>query len=595
MGLGSLVLLIILGLAGPLGAQQGAVTTEDQQLLGPNRGDDDFFGADVSVDGDTMVIGANRAGAGSSSFAGAAYVFVRVDGQWLWEQTITSPTPADGDLFGNTVDIDGDTIVVGAANEGVQRSGAAYVFVRSDGGWNQQSRLALSGGNPFDGFGTSTAIDGDTIVVGAVRGEGRNGDDGAAYVFTRTAQTWAGQAVITASDGGSGDRFGERVSIDDGTIVVGSPRAQDSGATYVFVGSGDSWSEQAILQAASTDEDDEFGDAVAIDGDTIVVGANRAEGNGISLSGAAYVFTRVGTVWSEQEILVGSDTYTGDFFGASVAIDGDQIVVGSTFGDSARSTAGSAYVYARSGLRWTEQQILGSSSPTISDRFGAAVDLDVGTVVVGAPSVDIDNLTDVGTALTFQLDNASLVRCQNAAITVNIAAGDVPTDGDDVILGTAGPDVINGGEGDDIICGAGGDDVINGGDGKDLIDGGAGDDMINAGQGLDAVFAGGGDDFVSGGRGKDTIFGGAGNDDLRGNEGTDTIDGGAGDDELRGGQKADLLVGGTGNDELIGGTRPDVLDGGPGVDSFNGGSGADSCAADPDGASSEISDSCELR
>lgn len=588
-----LLLLIVFGLAGPLSAQ-GDVVTEDQRLAGADGDEDDAFGAAVAIDGNTMVVGANRAAAGDQSFAGAAYVFELINGQWLFGQTITSPNAIDGDFFANTVDIDGDTIVIGAANEGVQRGGAAYVFVRSDGQWTQQSRLVLSGGEPFDAFGASVAIDADTIVVGATRGEGRSGDDGAAYVFTRTNAQWAGQAVLAASNGDTDDRFGERVAISDGTIIVGSPRAQDQGAAYVFVGSGDSWSEEAILEAENSGENDEFGDAVAIDGDTVVVGAPRAEGNGIGLSGAAYVFTRVGTLWAQQEVLIGSDTQTGDFFGAAVSIDGNFILVGATFGDSAGGAAGSAYMFARTGLRWVEQEVLGSSSPAVSDRFGAAVDLSDRSVVVGAPSVDIDGQTDTGAALVFQLDDVALVRCENAAITVNLAVGDEPTDGDDVILGTSGPDVINGGDGDDIICGQGGDDVINGGDGKDLINGGSGDDTINSGQGLDTVFGEGGDDFVSGGRGKDTIFGGAGDDDLRGNEGTDTIDGGAGDDELRGGQKADLLVGGTGNDELIGGTRPDVLDGGPGLDRFNGGSGVDACVADPDG-DAEASDSCELR
>ena len=162
--LASLVLLIVFGLAGPLSAQ-GDVVTEDQRLSGADRDEDDAFGAAVAIDGNTMVVGANRAAAGDQSFAGAAYVFERINGQWLFGQTITSPNAVDGDFFANTVDIDGDTIVIGAANEGAQRGGAAYVFVRSDGQWTQQSRLVLSGGEPFDAFGASVAIDADTIVV----------------------------------------------------------------------------------------------------------------------------------------------------------------------------------------------------------------------------------------------------------------------------------------------------------------------------------------------------------------------------------------------------------------------------------------------
>lgn len=168
-----------------------------------------------------------------------------------------------------------------------------------------------------------------------------------------------------------------------------------------------------------------------------------------------------------------------------------------------------------------------------------------------------------------------LTQCNGLPVTVDLGAGDRPTSGPDVILGTEGDDVINGGNGADTICGLGGDDIIN------------------AGQGRDVVLAGDGDDFVSGGKGKDTLAGGAGNDDLRGNEGTDTIDGGAGNDELRGGQKADVIFGGSGDDNLVGGTRPDVLDGGRGLDSYNGGGGTDVCGADPLGLV-EVRLRCEL-
>ena len=171
--------------------------------------------------------------------------------------------------------------------------------------------------------------------------------------------------------------------------------------------------------------------------------------------------------------------------------------------------------------------------------------------------------------------------CNGIPVTVDIGAGDRPTSGDDVILGTEGPDTINALEGRDLICGLGGDDVINAGDGADIVLGGEGNDVINAGQGRDVVYGEADDDFVSGGKGKDTLSGGSGNDDLRGNQGTDSLIGGTGDDLLRGGQKADLLSGGNGADSLVGGTRPDVLDGGSGIDEYDGGGGLDTCLADP--------------
>ena len=185
-----------------------------------------------------------------------------------------------------------------------------------------------------------------------------------------------------------------------------------------------------------------------------------------------------------------------------------------------------------------------------------------------------------------------VVVCGADEVTVNIGLGDVPTEGDDVILGTDGDDVINGLGGNDVICGEGGNDIINAGRGADTVFGGAGADVINAGQGRDTVYGQGGDDFVSGGRGKDTIVGGGGDDDLRGNNGTDTISGGAGNDAINGGQKADALNGDNGDDTIVGGTRPDTIDGGNGVDTIDGGgSDFDTCVEDA-GDSAVVS--CEI-
>jgi len=195
-------------------------------------------------------------------------------------------------------------------------------------------------------------------------------------------------------------------------------------------------------------------------------------------------------------------------------------------------------------------------------------------------------------AVTPPVDEA-LATCNGLRVTVDLSRGQQPTEGDDVILGTAGDDAINAGAGRDIICGLGGDDIIHGGDGADTILGGDGGDVISGGQGRDIVFAGSDDDFVSGGKGKDTLRGGDGDDDLRGNEGTDTIAGGDGDDLIRGGQKADVLNGGLGQDVLVGGTRPDVLDGGPDLDRYDGGGGADTCVADR--AHVEEARSCEAQ
>ena len=172
--------------------------------------------------------------------------------------------------------------------------------------------------------------------------------------------------------------------------------------------------------------------------------------------------------------------------------------------------------------------------------------------------------------------------CNGLAVTVDLAAGDQPTDDRDIILGTENDDVISAGRGNDVICGLGGNDTIEGGRGNDTILGGVGNDTIGGGRGNDTIFGQGGTDIALGGRGNDTIIGGSGDDNVQGKNGDDRIDGGKGNDTIRGGRHADVITGGNGQDTILGGKGPDMLFGNLGVDSYNGGgSNADACIADP--------------
>ena len=241
-------------------------------------------------------------------------------------------------------------------------------------------------------------------------------------------------------------------------------------------------------------------------------------------------------------------------------------------------------------------------------RFGALTAVLATAVVLASASI-AGGQDDPAQVVASEQEE--IANCDGHVVTVILANGDQPTAGDDIILGTDGPDVINAGDGNDIICSGEGDDIINAGDGADIIiagngnnviragngaddvSAGDGDDQIFAGQGRDEVRSRGGDDFISGGRGKDLLVGGAGNDDIRGNEGTDDLRGGVGDDTLRGGQKADSIEGDDGDDVLIGGTRPDLLNGNRGLDIYVGGGGRDVCIPDRDGLTEQIT-SCEL-
>ena len=215
--------------------------------------------------------------------------------------------------------ISGDTVVVGVAldDDAGSNSGSAYVFTRSSGAWTEQQKLTASDGAGNDRFGISVAISGDTVVAGAYQDSDAGNSSGSAYVFTRSGGAWTKQQKLTASDGAAADFFGFSVAISGDTVVAGAYQDSDagnsSGSAYVFTRSGGAWTEQQNLTASDAAAFDNFGYSVAISGDSVVAGARNDEDKG-SNSGSAYVFTRSGGAWSEQAKLTASDGASGDSF-----------------------------------------------------------------------------------------------------------------------------------------------------------------------------------------------------------------------------------------------------------------------------------------
>ena len=215
----------------------------------------------------------------------------------------------------------------------------------------------------FDYLGISVAISGRTIVAGADLDDLEAQDAGSAYVFVQSGATWLQQAKLTASDAGTSDSFGNSVAISGDTAVIGAlgddylPSGPlNAGAAYVFVRGGASWDEQAELVASDLEPQKVFGRAVAIDGSTILVGADGEDLTNASSAGSAYVFVQEGATWTEQAKLVAGDAEAYDYFGYSVALSGDLAVIGAA-GDDDPSLfeTGSADVFVRSGTEWIEQ------------------------------------------------------------------------------------------------------------------------------------------------------------------------------------------------------------------------------------------------
>jgi len=315
------------------------------------------------------------------------------------------PESDAGERFGFAVAISGDTAVVGAwgDDDNGSYSGSAYIFVRSVDSWTQQDKLTASDGTAYDYFGESVAISGETVVVGAWGDDDNGSASGSAYVFVRSGDSWTQQDKLTAGDGAAYDYFGISVAISEDTIVIGARGDDDngsvSGSAYVFVRSGDSWTQQDKLTASDGAADDYFGESVAISGDTIVVGACRDDDNG-SASGSAYVFVRGGGSWTQQDKLTSSDGAASDYFGESVAICGNTAVVGAWGDDDNGSVSGSAYVFVRSGGSWTQQDKLTASDGAAGDYFGESVAISGNVVVVGARGDD-DNGGASGSAYVF--------------------------------------------------------------------------------------------------------------------------------------------------------------------------------------------------
>ena len=411
-------------LAAPSLALSGVVWPQQAELQASDGAQYDNFGFSVGVSGDLAVVGSPYDDNVGGTDAGSVYVYLRdpVLGTWTLNAKLVASDGAAFDDFGYSVAISGNTILVGAPfddNAGGANAGSAYVFIKNPvtGIWTLTTKLLASDGASSDEFGTSVAIDGDNAVIGAPlhsKDPLLANVEGAAYVFVRDPPTesWSQQAELFASDGGVEDAFGTSVAISGGTVVVGAPFNDrtfffDVGAAYVFVWCPETgtWEQQTKLSASDGAEFDDFGTSVGISGDTAIVGAPFHSKDPLlqNSEGAAYVFVRdvwLG-VWTEQAKLTASDAAPVAYFGTSVAISCDTVVVGAR-GDGIY--AGSAYVFVRdtSTGTWPEQAKLDASDRAVYDQFGTSVSIDYDTALVGAPYHDKDVLTsNSGSAYVF--------------------------------------------------------------------------------------------------------------------------------------------------------------------------------------------------
>jgi hypothetical protein len=301
-----------------------------------------------------------------------------------------SPSDANaGDKFGVSVAIDGNLAVIGAYECDINNdanAGAAYVYEHTGSTWLERQKLTASDSYAGAQFGWSVAIEAETIVVGSNRAN----NTGAAYIFTRSAGEWSQQAKLTAPDAAPNDYFGYSVAVSGNTVVIGACKDDDlTGSAYVFVWNGSTWAFEQKLTASDANY---FGNSVAIDTNTILIGSYCSSPFDIDSAGSVYYFTRTAGVWSQQAILTASDPHSYDYFGCSVALDANIAVIGAYECDYRdNDNAGAAYIFTKSASGWAqEQKLIDTDDPCWGEDFGRSVAIEGSAIFVGCPNYRVD-------------------------------------------------------------------------------------------------------------------------------------------------------------------------------------------------------------
>ncbi|KPA12838.1 PKD domain-containing protein [Candidatus Magnetomorum sp. HK-1] len=393
----------------------------EQKVVASDGALNDYFGSEIGISNNYAIIGA-YADDDNGTSSGAAYIFTHdVSG---WKQS-TKLLPSDGaasDDFGNAVSIFHDFAIVGARYDDntYTNQGSVYFFKRNSNDWTQFSKHYASDGAANDYFGHAVDILNNYAIVGAYADDISSTDQGSAYIFTYDGSNWTQHQKLSASDPAASDQFGWAVNLSENYAIVGSRYDDDngsnSGSAYIFTKDGANFSQQAKLTASDGQANDYFGYAVAISENYAVVGAyahDLVSGNDI---GAAYIFERNGTNWSEVAKLTPTDGSTTDYFGAKVAMSDDYIIVGTRYDDDNGATSGSAYVYKYDGTNWNYLVKLSASDGTADAYFTQGIDLSDNFIAIGAYRGEYHNISQ-GTAYFYKIENIpTIVEIDNQTI-----------------------------------------------------------------------------------------------------------------------------------------------------------------------------------
>ncbi|NNE68049.1 MAG: hypothetical protein HKN33_15915 [Pyrinomonadaceae bacterium] len=390
-------------------SDDGTGWAEDQILLASDGGEDDNFGGSVAVHSDTIVIGATDVD-DTANNEGAAYVFTLSRGTWRQQDILRSTTPNANDRFGSAVAVDGNRAVVGSRSDDDlgNFSGSVYEFTRTGSTWTQQDKFHAVDTGSGDGFGSAVALFGDTIAASSPSNDLRGPLSGSAYVFEARFPGWSQVGRFLPYDGQEDDLLGRAMDIDGDTLLISAvddDLGTDSGSIYEFTRTSNGWYPREKIYLFGSTGGEQFGSALDLEGDTLVVGAPSNDPNG-NLSGSAHVFRRSGQTWQFPAHLLPSDGSEGARFGNAVAIDGNTIAVGAFTDGEAGTGAGAVYVFTFDGFAWIEQQKIIGSDTEADDRFGTSLALQGDTLLIGSPRDDQAG-NNAGAVYFYELDNGS--------------------------------------------------------------------------------------------------------------------------------------------------------------------------------------------
>ncbi len=363
--------------------------TSQEAKLGPDFTGDgeaaDQFGGSVAVHGDTVLIGAPLDDTSAGEDAGSVYVFTRSGGVWNRQTKLTAKNSSRGDQFGSAVALDGERAVIGAPVPSELRMGSAYIFQRIGSVWSQEAHLTPREDDSVSRFGKAVAISGESVLIG-MEGFDFWQTPGSAHVFARVDGTWSRQAVLIGNDTAYWHGFGSTLALSGDRALIGAPYVQTAGAlrtgkAYVFVRNGITWSQETTFMDSHPQNRGTFGTSVALDGTTALIGARGSELD----VGSAFVFTRQGAIWTQQARLVASVPEDAIGFGRLVALHGSTALV----------AANGTYVFTRNGTAWSQQARLALSGSGEESRFVSAIALDEDTAMLARQVTQV-NADEVG-------------------------------------------------------------------------------------------------------------------------------------------------------------------------------------------------------